>query len=275
MSEKTQKPDPSVNMPAPEQNRMLEWIDLAYRREVVDQPWSEIAKETGRDVANVRKTWTRIAPWLEDISNQQIKIVYHRLIDGWRWGHVARECKVEKGQAQREFERVRQILAPDAGRGSFSSEYGDAEKVGQVIAMTAGRLESLRRVCEDAGLPVGATNNLVHALRSNYPSVFTSVAEVKTEDMIAMLDTGGRKALEALNLSDLTTCSPRDMAVIADIMIRNAQLLRGKATSILSHDDRRSLRDMMPELLAEANRRGLTIDNTTQQIIESDASVTG
>ena len=53
--------------------------------------------------------------------------------------------------------------------------------------------------------------------------------------------------------------------IFSGILIEKKQLLAGLPTSILSIEDRRSINQMLPLLLKEANRRGITIDQTPDQ----------
>jgi hypothetical protein len=243
------------------QAQMYRYVRVAYLKDVIDMSYEEMAKELKITKSNAIHQYQHAAPFLGEISNLQIKVAYHRLIDGWRWGHVAKECEITKDRAQAEYEKARRLLAPDAGRHSqLGLEYSDAEKVGQAIALTAGRLDALDKVCEAAGMPAAATRELIQKLQQNYPEVFSHVGEVKTEYLLAGMDNVSRKALEALNLQDLTTQSPRDLAIVIDIMTKNANLLRNKPTHILTVEERRSVKEMIPQYLKEAERRGLTID---------------
>ncbi len=49
------------------------------------------------------------------------------------------------------------------------------------------------------------------------------------------------------------------------------QILKGEPTQILSIDDRKSMRELMPAMLMEAQRRGLTIDMTATEVDMGEA----
>lgn len=54
------------------------------------------------------------------------------------------------------------------------------------------------------------------------------------------------------------TLSQRSKAV--SDLIYNSRLLKGEATQIISHEDRRQLKDLIPAMIKEAKRRGMLID---------------
>jgi hypothetical protein len=52
-------------------------------------------------------------------------------------------------------------------------------------------------------------------------------------------------------------------------MIEKRQLLRGEPTQIISDAERKKLHELLPLAIAEAQRRGLTLDGqVTERIIE-------
>lgn len=52
---------------------------------------------------------------------------------------------------------------------------------------------------------------------------------------------------------------------LTDLII-NSRLLKGEATQIISHEDRRQLKDLIPAMLLEAKRRGITLDVTPDAV---------
>lgn len=56
----------------------------------------------------------------------------------------------------------------------------------------------------------------------------------------------------------LSKANARELASVLNILVQNRQLLKGEPTQIVSAEDRRQIKDMIPALMAEAKRRGLT-----------------
>ena len=67
----------------------------------------------------------------------------------------------------------------------------------------------------------------------------------------------------------MAEASARDLGLIAGVLIEKRQLLRGEPTQIISDHERRKIHELMPELVAEAKRRGLTVDG---QVLEKTVS---
>lgn len=78
-----------------------------------------------------------------------------------------------------------------------------------------------------------------------------------------MADSCDRKAGEILDLMTRDSISAATLAQKASafgILIEKGRLLRGESTQIITHDDRRTLKDIIPAFLKEAERRGITLE---------------
>ena len=60
--------------------------------------------------------------------------------------------------------------------------------------------------------------------------------------------------------------SAKDLAIVADSLINNIQLLSGKPTSITTIEDRRKMNELIPALVEEAHKRGLVIEGQSRRV---------
>ena len=68
----------------------------------------------------------------------------------------------------------------------------------------------------------------------------------------------------------MAEASMRDLATAAAQLTEKLQLLEGKPTQIISDHERKQIHELLPLIIAEAQRRGLTIPGTvTEKVVES------
>lgn len=90
-----------------------------------------------------------------------------------------------------------------------------------------------------------------------------SISVVKPLTLGEMADQCNQKAGEILQLMTKESISAATLSQKAQalgVLIEKGRLLRGEATQIITHDDRRSLKDLLPSLMQEISRRGLTLE---------------
>lgn len=71
------------------------------------------------------------------------------------------------------------------------------------------------------------------------------------------------RVLGAITDDKLDKAHARDLAIVYGVLIDKKQLLEGKPTQILSIEERRDLKDLLPLLLLEAERRQITVRTDT------------
>jgi hypothetical protein len=133
----------------------------------------------------------------------------------------------------------------------------EAEAIDTLTDVDFARLADAARAC---GLNPKTANHLVKRLRTRLLPVATEIKRYKTQEFLAFIEDRMMRSLEYLDDVALANASGRDLAVIFGIMADKRQLLNGEPTQILSFQDRRKLNDLIPLVLQEAQRRGLTID---------------
>ncbi len=122
-----------------------------------------------------------------------------------------------------------------------------------------GKLEEAYAAC---GLPRGVSNAIIRRFKTRFNGAHTATKNLKTDEI---LDLMGHKIHLALSYMDdkvMEEASFRDLALGATALIEKRQLLRGEPTQIISDLERKKLAELLPALIAEGQRRGLTIEGT-------------
>ena len=162
------------------------------------------------------------------------------------------------------------ITAPSPQIG-MPMEFRNPEKAAALIdaATEPPELMRVRQAMEAAGLPQTVSTRLLHRLKVKYFGALTEIRNLKTQEILDML---GKKIHLALTYMDdkvMAEASFRDLALGSTAMIEKRSLLRGEPTQIVSDHERKKLVELMPLLLAEAQRRGVTIPGqVTEKVVE-------
>lgn len=164
-------------------------------------------------------------------------------------------------------------ISPGAGRrvrGLGVTEHDNPERFAAIVdGMTdPPQLIKAAEALREAGIPHRAAESLIRRLRTKYFGAVTAVRNLKTQEILDLL---GQKIHLALNYMDdkvMSEASFRDLALGSTAMIEKRQLLRGEPTQIISDHERAKIHELVPKLLEEAKRRGLTIEGqVTEKIV--------
>lgn len=131
------------------------------------------------------------------------------------------------------------------------------------------KLESIRKVFKDYGLPPIASEALLRRIRQKYFGVVEATRSLKSGEIVDALNNKIDLALRYMDDKTMSEASFRDLALGTAAMIEKRQLLRGEPTQIISDAERAKLHELLPRVIAEAQRRGLTVEGqVTSKSIE-------
>lgn len=120
-----------------------------------------------------------------------------------------------------------------------------------------------------AGLPEKVSTAVLRRLRVKYSGAISEVKSLKTQEILDLLGKKIDMGLQYLDDKVFSEASARDIMLGLGVMIEKRQLLRGEPTQIISNDDRRKLHELLPALIAEGRRRGITVEGTvTEKTVE-------
>lgn len=139
-------------------------------------------------------------------------------------------------------------------------EHSNPEVVAAVLDAGTEPLQKLKDAFKAAGLPVPASEALLKRIRHKYFGVTHAVKALKTNEIVGMIEEKLDMIRFYLDDKVMAEASARDLMLGAGVLIEKRNLLRGEPTQILSDKERKTIHELMPELLAEAKRRGLTVD---------------
>ena len=146
--------------------------------------------------------------------------------------------------------------------GVCATEIKDPEKAAAVIdAITEpDALVKLKQAYEECGLPGKVSDSLVRRLKTKYYGAVTATRNLKASEMAELFS--HKIDLAARYMDDKTAgeASFRDLALAATAMAEKRQLLRGEPTQIISDSDRKKLHELLPSIIAEGLRRGITVE---------------
>lgn len=154
-----------------------------------------------------------------------------------------------------------------------SAEYTDPEKTAAVIDASTNpdaelKLGKVREALREAGLPVASSEALIRRLRTKFYGGVLAVRNLKTQEILDLLGQKIHLALTYMDDKVVSEASFRDLALGTTAMIEKRALLRGEPTQIISDHERAKIHELVPKLLEEARRRGLTIEGTvTEKVI--------
>lgn len=152
-----------------------------------------------------------------------------------------------------------------------SSELEKPEFTAAVIDSSTDPLTKVRDAMREAGLPIGTAEALLKRLRVKYYGAVTAVRNLKTQEILDLLGQKIHLALQYMDDKTMSEASFRDLALGTTAMIEKRQLLRGEPTQIVSDHERAKIHELVPALLAEAQRRGLTIEGTVTDKVVNPA----
>lgn len=120
--------------------------------------------------------------------------------------------------------------------------------------------------CRQAGLPKPVTDGVLKRLKLRFAPIVNEVKVWSTKHFQDMLDDRIGKALGYLDDSVLSSASAKDLAITIGILIEKRALLRGEPTQILTVEERQNLNVLVSAVVQEATRRGITIDQTGDEV---------
>lgn len=118
----------------------------------------------------------------------------------------------------------------------------------------------LKQAYKDAGLPETVSGALLKRIKAKYYGAITQTRNLKASEIAQLFSE--KIDLAARYMDDKTAgeASFRDLALASTAMAEKRQLMRGEPTQIISDAERKKLHELMPLLISEGQRRGITVN---------------
>lgn len=136
----------------------------------------------------------------------------------------------------------------------------DPDTVADLIIAAADPFETISKVARETGLSNELANALVKKLREEHGDLVDKLQESRTRDLADILEEKAYIAANLLTPDKMRGSSARDISIVMGVLLDKAQLLRGRPTQIVSHEERMNLQELMAAMTKEADRRGMIID---------------
>jgi uncharacterized radical SAM superfamily Fe-S cluster-containing enzyme len=154
-------------------------------------------------------------------------------------------------------------------------EYRDPEKAAKAIdAITEPLQSNLSEVARKCDMPPRVAEDLDKRLQRDYQPVYNDVKRIKDDVFIKALEHNAMAALESITPEKLEKTNAYQATLIAAISLDKRLLIEGRPTQNISLtvEDRRSLKDLMAEIVTIAERRGYMkeINPATNQVRLAD-----
>lgn len=154
-----------------------------------------------------------------------------------------------------------------------TTEFAKPEQAAVLVDAASDPFADITRAIKESGLPVSTGEAFLRRLRMRHGKVIQVSKDLKTQDLLRMLNQRIELALEYMDEKVISEASFRDLAMGTTAMIEKRALLRGEPTQILSDHERKRLHELLPIVIAEAQRRGLDIAGESRIIsVEPDAT---
>mgnify|MGYP001594163097 CR=1 FL=1 len=145
----------------------------------------------------------------------------------------------------------------------------DPMDAAQAIDRLTDPFAKLSAVAQECGLKPELVSAITRRMKTRYLGVTEQMRAIKTHDMIQKIDERIGHALTYIDDYVMADANFRDLAMGVAQLVEKRQLLKGEPTQIVSVDERKTLNQLLPLLIQEAARRGVTIPAMT--VIEGKA----
>jgi hypothetical protein len=146
------------------------------------------------------------------------------------------------------------------GRG-MTVEKTAPDKAADLMIAATDPWHTLESAAQACGLDTNVAQAVVQRLRHRYTPVNAKLREVQTKHLIALIEDRALMALEYMDEAAFAQANLRDLTIAMGVLLEKRQLLSGEPTQILSVEERRDLNEVLPLVMREAKRRGVTIDS--------------
>lgn len=111
-----------------------------------------------------------------------------------------------------------------------------------------------------AGIPGKVSQALVRRMRVKYAGAVTAVRAINTSEILKTIEEKLDLVGGYIDDKVVSEANFRDLALGFAALTEKRNLLRGEPTAIISNLDREKLHALIPSMIAEARRRGITVD---------------
>lgn len=152
------------------------------------------------------------------------------------------------------------VVGAPGGGNVHTAEAKNPEAAAAAIVTMTDPYMKVEDAMKASGLPQSTVTAIMKRLRAKYNNVGVEVKNLQTRELSDLIGKKIHLMLQYLDDKVVADASARDLAMGIAQLTEKRQLLRGEPTQIVSDHERAKLHELMPALMREANRRGVTLD---------------
>lgn len=135
-------------------------------------------------------------------------------------------------------------------------------------------LKQFHTLAAAAGVPARLAAALGRRVAANYGKFVEVFTRETLQQQIQKTTDKAQFVLEHIDEVSIAGMNAKDLAMAYGILVDKAQLLGGKPTQVYDFNVRAKLEVLMPQFLAEAKRRGITVDGEFSHVPDKPAVTT-
>jgi len=139
----------------------------------------------------------------------------------------------------------------------------------EIIAETqrmAPESRAIRELVVRGGAPAKLADEVTRRIKAVNGKEESIPDLLDTKYFLGLIEDRLARALLMLDDVKMATASPRELTSAVSVLTEKRALLRGEPTQRITHEQRTKLNELLPVLIAEARRRGLTIDGKAEAL---------
>ena len=163
-------------------------------------------------------------------------------------------------------------LSPNAGEPRRVERMKDGEGMFDVGVTGTIKfdIEKFREMAASAGIPPRIAGAIARRVEDQLGVAKKEFKAMSLNEEMSRVQEIKQELLENMDVVSIGAMNAKDLALAYGIMTDKKLLLGGKPTSIVDFNVRARLEVLMPAMLAEAARRGITMDGTFTKVSETE-----
>lgn len=125
-----------------------------------------------------------------------------------------------------------------------------------------------------ANIPLKVAQALARRVEGQFGKVQTEMRRMSLAEQVVATTDKAQMVLAHIDEVSIAGMNAKDLAIAYGVLVDKAQLLGGKPTQVFDFNLRAKLEVLMPQFLAEARRRGVTVEGQFKQVPDLPAEAT-
>lgn len=119
-----------------------------------------------------------------------------------------------------------------------------------------------------AGIPPRVASALAMRVEANFGPVKSEIKKLTLAEQVTATTAAAQLVLSHIDEVSIAGMDAKNLAIAYGVLVDKALILGGKPNVIIDFNVRQRIEILMPQMLAEARRRGITVDGTATLVPE-------